>query len=258
MTKFVALYDAHWGWERKNGHKVPLHDIKAINSALDFIRDFKPDVVILGGDILDCGVISHHNKGKPGHTEGLRLLADCQEARSAIIEPLEASAAKGARFVYHKGNHEAWLDQLVEEVPALEGIIDVRALLKLGKKWEVIPQGEASTLGKLTFIHGDQLSGGEHVAKNAVTMYERNVRFGHYHTTQSFTKTSPFDYKQAKTGVAVPCLCTKFPAYGKGKPNRWAQGFLFGYVDEKSGMFNDYVVNVVNGRFMVNGKEYGK
>ena len=53
MEKFVALFDMHWGYERDGSrHKVPLHDQKAISVAMQFIEDFKPDHVILGGDTL--------------------------------------------------------------------------------------------------------------------------------------------------------------------------------------------------------------
>lgn len=253
MTKFLYAVDTHYGYERVNGHKKPLHDIKAINAMLSFAADFKPDEIILGGDILDCGAISHHNHGKPGATEGLKLLADAQDCRAAIIEPLEALKPKNLTYII--GNHEAWLAQLVEQLPSLEGIVDLEALLKL-KRWRVVPQGGQYDLGKLTFLHGDTISGGEHVAKAAVINYERSVRFGHYHTYQTFTKNSPSEYKDGKTGIAVPCLCHKTPKYGKGKPNRWVQGFNFGYVSE-GGHYSDYVVVITDGKFTApNGKVY--
>lgn len=253
MQKFLALYDLHWGYERRNGHKVALHDSRALNVALQFAKDFKPDHIILGGDILDCGSISHHNIGKAGNIEGLRLLADAAELRAALIEPLE-KLVKG-RLVYHVGNHEDWLDDLVVEVPALEGIVDIRSLLKLGKRWEVIPVGEASTLGKLVFLHGDQIKGGVHIAKNATEAYERNVRFGHHHTFQVFTKTTALD-ANGHTGIAVPCLCKKNPKYGGGAPNKWMQGFLWGYTNGPDNCFNDYVSIIVNGKALINGKAY--
>jgi hypothetical protein len=122
--------------------------------------------------------------------------------------------------------------------------------------WEVVPLGGAFNLGKLTFIHGDQLSGGEGAAKAGVISYERNLRFGHYHTFQVATKNSPLDYKHAKTGIAVPCLCKKGPSYGKGRPNRWASGFNWGFVGEK-GNFTDYVTVMVDGEFIgPSGKLY--
>lgn len=252
MEKFIAFFDAHMGYERRGGHKVPLHDPKAIAVALQFAQDFKPNHVILGGDILDCGPVSHHNKGKAGQVEGLRLLADAQECRTTILNPLES--LKTTSLTYIVGNHEDWLQDVVDEQPALEGIVDVGALLKLDR-WKIVPQGDAHKLGKLTFIHGDQIRSGEHVAKAAVTAYERNVRFGHHHTFQTHTKTSAID-ANGHTGIAVPCLCKKGPRYGEGAPNRWMQGFLWGYVGGPDGVFNDYVSVVVNGKACINGKLY--
>jgi hypothetical protein len=255
LEKFVALFDAHWGYERDGSrHKVPIHDEKAINVAMEFIEDFKPDHVILGGDMLDCGSISHHHRGQAGNLEGLRLLAEAKELRQAVIAPLE-KVVKG-RLVYHVGNHEDWLSDLVVEWPTLEGIVDIRALLSLKDKWEVIEQGKSSKLGKLTFIHGDQIkSPGQNPALKAVTDYERNVRLGHFHTFQISTKTTPID-ANGHTGIVVPCLCKKGPKYGQGAPNKWMQGFLWGYVNGVQGTFNDYVTVIVNGIATINGKTY--
>lgn len=245
--------DLHFGYERRNGHKVPLHDARAWGATIAFASDFKPDVWIHGGDMLDCGVISHHNHGKPGATEGLKLISDATEGRQAFIAPVEQIVPKG-QLVYMIGNHEDWLTDLTDYMPALEGLVELSNLLKL-TKWTIVPQGGAFHLGKLTFIHGDTVKGGEHVAKNAVVNYERNIRFGHHHTFQAYTKNSALDYKNAKTGIAVPCLCTKTPKYGEGNPNRWVQGFNYGYVDT-GGMFNDYIVTIIDGRFSVHGKQY--
>jgi len=252
MRKFLFAVDMHWGYERVNGHKKPLHDIRAINAMLAFAVDFKPDEVILGGDILDCGAISHHNHGKPGATEGLKLLGDAKELRNEVLVPLESLKAK---LTVIEGNHEAWLHQLIEQIPTLEGIVELNALLKLDK-WKIVPQGGQYDLGKLTFLHGDTVAGGEHCAKAAVINYERSVRFGHYHTLQMYTKTAPSEYKNGKTGIAVPCLCHKTPKYGKGKPNKWVQGFNFGYVGE-GGIYTDYVAVIVDGKFVApNGTVY--
>lgn len=251
LKRFMFAADLHWGYERRGGHKVALHDAKAINVMLQFAKDFKPDHFILGGDALDCGAVSHHNKKKPGNVEGLRLLGDANELREAVIAPIEQCSKD---LVFITGNHCDWLNDLTTEIPALEGILNVESLLKLDK-WKVIPQGGTYNLGKLTFLHGDTVKGGEFVAKAAVINYERNVRFGHHHCYQAYTKTSPVDQKLAKTGIAVPCLCTKGPKYGEGAPNRWAQGFLYGYIGPK-GFFNDFVAIITDGRAIINGKLY--
>ena len=251
--KFVALFDLHWGYERRGGHKVPLHDARALGAALNFVADFKPNHVILGGDMLDCGVVSHHNHGRPGAIEGLKLISDAKELVEEVITPLENTIQ--GRLIYHVGNHEDWLTDLTDLIPSLEGLIEISNLLDLSDQWEVVPQGEASKLGKLTFLHGDQIRGGENVAKSAVVAYERNFRFGHHHTFQAYTKTSAVDMN-GHTGISVPCLCKKGPRYGEGAPNKWMQGFLWGYVGGPDGIFNDYVSVIVNGKFIANGKVY--
>lgn len=254
MRKFAFLTDLHYGFERKSGHKTALHDPRAFAAAFAFLEDFKPEVLILGGDMLDCGVVSHHNHGKPGRVEGMRLLSDADGCRRDCIQPLETLGA--STMVYIIGNHEDWLNDMVDQHPELEGLFDVERLLKLAPLWQVVPQGKHFSLGKLTFLHGDQIKGaGEHCAKAAVTAYERNVRFGHHHTYQVFTKTSALDIKLGRTGVAVPCLCTKDPKYQEGKANRWQQGVNFGYI-LPDGTFRDYVALIIDGKMVVGGKVY--
>ncbi len=253
MERFIALFDLHWGYERRAGHKVPIHDQKALSVALQFVEDFKPHHTILGGDMFDCGAISHHTKDKPGQIEGLRLLGDAQELRTNLIDPVERLTKDS--LTYHYGNHEDWLLDLIDTVPALEGVVEPENLLKLGKRWKVVPTGGASKLGKLTFIHGDTVKGGQYCANAAVTNYERNIRFGHFHTFQVATKTTPVD-ANGHTGIAVPCLCRNGLRYGGGAPNKWMQGFLYGYVGGPSNSFNDVVVVIVNGVATINGKTY--
>lgn len=251
--KFAFLCDLHYGFERKHGHKIALHDQKAFDSTLKFLQDFKPDTIIVGGDFLDCGPVSHHTKGQPGKTEGLRLLSDAQECRANAIKPLEDLQA--STYVYITGNHERFLTDLTDVQPELEGIVDLRTLLELDERWQIVPQGGYHHMGKLVFCHGDQLSGGDHIAKAAVVSAEKSIRFGHTHQFQAYSKVSSLDIKYPRTGIAVPCLCRRDPSYGKGRPNRWTQGFLWGY-SQPDGSYSDYVSVIINGQFTANGKNY--
>jgi predicted phosphodiesterase len=257
LEKFLAIWDTHIGFERKNKNLVPLHDSKAIKAMLAFAKDFKPDTVVLGGDILDCGAISHWNDNKPGATEGMRLAKDAQVARDLLVKPLEATMSKGkVKKIFIGGNHEAWIDDLLEKQPGLEGLIDPATLLGLNDSWKILPQGEIYRLSPhLVVCHGDQVKGGEHVAKAAVTNFQTSIRFGHHHTYQAYTATSPIYQELPRTGVAVPCLCTKDQKYGEGRPNKWAQGFLYGYI-HSDGTFHDSVAIIVNGKTTINGKTY--
>lgn len=251
--KFVFLTDLHYGFERRHGHKIALHDEKAMEVALQFVQDYQPDAVILGGDILDCGAVSHHNRGKPGKTEGLRILADGEMCHKEFIQPL-LSAVPDASFTYLVGNHEAWLTQLEEELPGLDGMLKLPRLMAL-TNWTIIPEGEHHRLGKLHFIHGNQLSAADHCAKNAVINWGENIRFGHFHTHQTYTLNTPIHNQLGKTAMAVGCLCRKDPSYGKGRPNRWVQGINYGVVFH-DGTFVDQHSVIINGKMLANGKVY--
>jgi hypothetical protein len=252
-SKYIFLTDVHWGYEKKSRHLRPIHDTRAINAVLEFAQDFKPDRVILGGDILDCGAVSHHNKQRPGNVEGLRLGRDMEECREAFIAPLEALGAKN--YTYLTGNHEDWINDVYIDNPALEGMLDFS--LMLSPKWDVVDHGRGVALGKLYFMHGDQIKGGEHVAKQAWQYYGRSVRFGHFHTFQAHTPKRAMDSDILHTAICVPCLSRRDPAYGENKPNSWLQGFNFGYV-MPNGHFSDYTPIITNGTFIANGKLYGK
>lgn len=256
VRRFAALYDLHWGYEVRGGHKKALHDPKAWGAVLAFLQDFQPHDLVFGGDILDCGVISHHTKKKPRKTEGFRLLRDATECKEAVILPALSTLAKDATTTYITGNHEDWLEDLLDEEPGLEGIVNLDTLLGLETFDKVLPQGGMHHLGKLWFAHGDQIKGGgENKAKAAELHFDRNIRIGHYHTYQTYTRTSAVDNKLPKTGTVVPCLCAKDMAYNESAPNKWAQGFLWGYVFE-DGTFCDYVSVITKGRFHALGKTY--
>jgi hypothetical protein len=251
MNRFVALFDVHYGKERKHGKLHDIHDPRALDAVLKFTSDFKPHVVLLGGDFIDCGAVSHHARGKPRLTEGLRLLGDFRDARANVLAPLEASGA--SQLIYHMGNHEAWVDRLVDEFPGLEGVVDVASGLRLDR-WQVVAQGGYSRIGKLHFIHGDQLRSAN-PAKYAVDTFERSVRFGHFHRASMHSKINALDISDVRTGMGVPGLCKRDPGYGRGAPNGWSLGFLWGYV-HKDGSYNDYLTHIVKSRFFANGRTY--
>lgn len=255
MLKYIFSPDKHVGWERSKGRLVPLHDEKAIQAMLAFASDFKPDIWIEGGDNLDCGPVSHWLKDKKISLKDLDLSKDIQAYSSLVLNPVnDLMNRKGTQRYWMKGNHEGWLNQFGELHPGMASLVDVTHLLPLSK-WTVVEEGDYVKLGKLHFIHGDTLKGGARVAADAVARYEHSIRFGHFHTYQVATKYSMLDARHTKTGVAVPGLCRRNPAYLEGRPNQWMQGFNYGYIHD-DGTFTDYVPIIVNGRFSAEGRTY--
>lgn len=253
-TRGLFFVDSHWGYEIVGGKKKALHDPKAHDVLLQVAADWKPQHVIMGGDGLDCGAASHWRVGKPRLTEGLRLEKDAEDYRRAVLAPIEQLRPK--RMDYLLGNHEDWVMQFVDQNPSIEGLVSVDEMLDLsGNGWRVHEQGAVLPQGKLYFMHGDTVRSSTYPARYAVDTYGRSIVFGHFHTPQSYTKVSALDATDVHTGRSVGCLCRKDPGYGRGAPNRWAQGFLlFEMADD--GFFQLYEINITAGKAIWNGRRY--
>lgn len=258
IEKFIALFDIHVGFEKKflNGktHLVPTHNVKAIKATLDFAKDFKPDIVVLGGDQLNFAPISHWERGKVKNIEGARIKEDMDVFDDLILSPIEKLKPKKKKWLF--GNHDAWVSQFIEEFPYLEGLIEPENYFDLrSKKWDIFYPGEVCKVGKLNFVHGDMIRGGDPV-KKAASEYYRNLRFGHFHTYGALSIFNMADSKDTKTIIACPSLSSKNPNYRKNAPNRWITGFLYGYI-WPDGRYNDYVVIMTEDKFVLNSKFYG-
>lgn len=255
MRKFIFTPDKHVGWERKNGKLVPLHNEKAINAMLKFASDFKPDVWIEGGDNLDCGPASHWLQNKKISIQELDLSKDVREYTKLVLNPINSIMdRKGTEKFWMEGNHEMWPKDIGEINPGLANLLEMRTLLDL-KGWNYVEQGDYIKLGKLYFVHGDNIGNGGNLAAKALALYGHPVNFGHFHTHQVATAYSILDVKQTKTAKAIPGLCNRNPNYLRNRPNQWQLGFNYGYIQD-NGMFNDYVPIILDGRFCAEGKLY--
>lgn len=258
-SKFIALFDIHCGWERKRVKNitttVPTHNAPAITAALAFARDLQPDIIVLGGDQLNFAPVSHWNKTNFWSNEGGRIKKEMDILDYLVLSPIEQSFPN-ARKVWMDGNHEVWLEQFLEQNPAIEGLVEPVNYLRLEQRgWEMYGQGEMLPLGKLNVIHGDKIKGAN-PAQKAGQKYGCNVRSGHHHTAAWYTMYNPVDSKDIKTSISVPCLAMVNPVYGKNEPNTHLNGFLFGYI-WPNGNYSDYVVVMADNTFVSpDGKRY--
>lgn len=258
MKSFIAAFDLHFGWEyryrRGNRYIAPTHSLESVAAMMEFARDLRPDVFILGGDQLNCGPVSHWLRGKPRKLENLRLKEEMDMLEKHILLPVEKMTPK--EKVWLRGNHEVWIEELVNEIPGIEGLVEPENYLRLKQRgWKVFAQGEIYKLGKLNIIHGDVLPPGKNVAEKMVKSYRRNVRCGDRHRYEAATDDTPYDSKDIHTGIVVPAMSQCNAAYMKNRVSNHHQGFLFGWV-APNGNFTDHVMTIINNKFIHNGKVY--
>lgn len=268
MKKFLALFDLHFGYEKGyvNGKWVtrPTHNLPLVKAVNKFAIDFQPDIIILGGDQLNCGPISHWHKGRPRLDEGLRLKHEYDLLINNIFVPLSNIPLE--KVIWLQGNHEQWVEDHINENPGLEGLVsfpDYYNRLSYSQpvwskfiEWK--DHGGIYKLGKLHFTHGDTILGGGRYANPAEQLLKQtrvNIRCGHLHSYYATTDFNPIRSNDYHTGIVVPCMCSTNTFYMKNKPSKVLNGFLYGYV-YPDGNFQDYVVVTHNNKFIINGVEY--
>lgn len=242
--KIVALYDTH----------IPFN-IK-LDPIFDFIVDFKPDTIILGGDMHDWTAASHWIADQGSALDGQSIKKCYNELKDILLDPLRGAKPSHSRMVYLLGNHEDWLQQTINlnrngrDYWEMENNIDLK-----GYRMELIPVNNPFVVNDhLCYIHGVYTN--EYHAKKTVQAYHTSIFYGHVHDVQVYTQVSPISIDHFYKGASVGCLCNLNPSYMRNKPNRWVHGFHFCYVNDKTGAFHDTQVFIVKGAFWANGRYY--
>lgn len=244
--KFIALFDIH------HPENIPLDPI------WKFAKDFKPDVLIFGGDVLDMAQLSHWNERKAYLLSQLPPPHEMfEEAERDIFVPARRAVGDSCYIVYLLGNHEDWARQAIEVDPRARDWTVERNLGRIPD--EIIPFTDLSKpnifqLGKLHFIHGYRTN--MYHARYTADEFMRPVRYGHTHDVQQHAKVTSVDVREFFIARSCGCLCTRNPTYARNRPNRWVHAFCYGEVEE-SGHFFDEVPVIVHGRFYASGAVYG-
>jgi hypothetical protein len=254
MIKAGTWISAH------DSHFPKLH-WPTFNVMLSFIAKNRIAGFVFGGDQFDNQEISHHTKSKPLFRERAAYRRNTENFKSQVLAPLVSALPTSAQKVWITGNHERFEQDMIEEQPELEGMIDHVELLGLREKsWNVIPLGHAFSLGKLTIIHGEILTGignqaGMFPSKKAVELYAGNVLAGHTHAPQSFTRISPVGESSRWMGWIAPILGATNPDYLRNRPTAWVNGFTIIEV-RQDGRFNLFPIMVFKGEFTYGGRHY--
>jgi hypothetical protein len=241
MQKGVVLFDIHY----------PEHDKASTAIALDFIKDFKPDLFIFGGDQMDMGCISTFNRKKPMLVENKRLAKEYEGFQHSVLDVLNTLLPSKCKRYWITGNHEQRVQWLIESLPQWEGFIEPEKCLDLSL-YKVLPFGETINLGEMVIAHG--VNYGLHHSKKNVQHFGTNIFTGHVHTSQVFTMNSPV-HSLPRQGVSVGCLCNKNPEYKNGQPNAWIHQFLVFWIFD-DGSFAYEIPTILNNQAIICGKHY--
>ena len=199
MRREVIMPDLQIGYRRyEDGSLDPFHDTKAIDIALQIIRDVKPTKVIFLGDFLDLPNFGKYLQSPEfAHTTnesikyGHNLLRTVREiVPKAEIIFLEGNHSRRLEKNIKTNLMEAYgLKRATESMPVLS-IPYLLALDTLGVEYVGgYPAGRYFITPTLQCIHGEIL--GKHTMAKSVTDYEGvSTIHGHAHRWQSYAKTT--------------------------------------------------------------------
>ncbi len=242
MYRVLVISDVH----------IPQEDKRSLSLFTQYLKDFKPDELIIAGDFLDFDEISSHNKENLRAVESKRLWYDYDEA-NALLDIWQLHAKK---ITLLEGNHENRVERYIDANPVLEGMIEVPIGLRLkqrGIKWvRSWTKGEVYKIGKARFIHGIYTN--QYHAKKTVEAFGENIFYGHTHDVQSYSKEMKGDDKTI-VGQSIGCMIKYNVAYMKGRPNKWQQAFAeFHFTDD--GFFQYYIHRIFRHRLITKDKIY--
>ena len=239
MKKIIVLPDVHLDTT------IP----KAYQIVKKFIAKEKPDEIVLLGDFMDLSSLSAWDMDKKRLMEGRRFQKEVDVANKEL-DYLQKYCKK---ITYLMGNHEDRLDRYLDKNPEMEGVIELDKVLSLTERnIQSIPYNKLYKVGHLYFTHG--LYHNTHYTKKTLESLGCNVIVGHLHRPQTSFTTAKMT--EAKMCWGLGCLQGKEPAYLKGRPSNWNNGFGIAYVKD-NGKFSFYPINMSNdGSFLWNGVEY--
>jgi len=209
----------------------------------------KWDLTLLMGDYMDISALCHWDMDKRKLMEGRRYKKEVDIAN----KELDFLQKHSKKIVYLEGNHENFVTRYIEKHPEQEGMIELPENLNLKERGiEWVPMNKLYKIGSCYFTHG--LYTNKYHTNKHITTLGCNIVYGHKHSAQSDMMTMKM--QKPIMGWALGCLCNKQPHYMKGRPSNWINGFGIFEWNEKSGHFSVFPINIINNKFIWQGKEY--
>ena len=208
---------------------VPFQDDKAVNKAMNILKDEKPETIVVDGDLIDCWEVSKFNQVPRFGVE----LDQEVEAGYSILADLRKEHPR-ARIIFIEGNHEFRVKSyLLKNAPRMyhHNWIPERLKLKeLKIEWVPVRMGAARFIDNYIVIdnihigHFDKaLQGAGMSVRNLMMRRVGNFVQAHVHKGAVIFKRS-ID-KEITFGVETPALCRLDPFYS-GECD-WQQGISF-------------------------------
>ncbi len=201
-------------------HHVPYQDKLAVKLWLKFLEWYKPEVLILNGDIMDCFAISKFTKSP---LEGKRLKDEIKETKK-LLRQIVAVTPNCTRY-YIFGNHENRLHKyMANNASEIYELVALEDLLGLEDDFIVVNSSHVENfvqIGDIYVGHWNRVSKhSAYTVKNIID--DRGVSIVQSHTHRMGMHVHKY-MDRTVYGWEIGCLCDTDPDYVVS-PN-WQSGF---------------------------------
>lgn len=230
---------------------VPYMDELAFSTAIAFIKEYKPHVIFVIGDVVDFYALSKYDKD-PGRISGLQEELD--EAWRVLARIRRA--APHARITYLYGNHEARLKKFLwRKAPELTSL----RFLKLDELLHLKDLNIKPIESGVTNFHGMVVKHGNVVrnrsgysATGELEKVGTSGISGHTHRLSQVFKTN---YGGFYTWVESGCLCDLKPEYLEGQVADWQHGITYGLFAKHDTRFVLHPTPIIKGKLVFAGSD---
>jgi len=280
--KCVIIPDAQIGYYRgRDGELEPTHDEKAMQIALELIKEVNPQIIVCVGDNLDLPEMSKYIT-TPAYQQTTQASIDratkfCAELRDV---------APNAKIIWLAGNHEERMPKYLltnataayglrkGNVPESWPVLTIPYLCRMEDfKIEYRPGYPASDFWinqKLRVIHGDRIKSSGSTANIYLNQEKTSVIYGHIHRIETAYKTrEDFDGPRTIMAASPGCLAridgavpsTKGGVDLDGRPlvryENWQQGMaVVTYEQSGDHKFSYELIPIYNGWAFYKDKEF--
>jgi len=229
----------------------PYYDREALLCALKYGKDKDVNTIVINGDLIDFWQISSFSK------IGRKMSAADEVQGTREFLYWLRNEFPNCQIVYKFGNHEArWNKYIWSREPELAKLLEMEygqnlglpAMLHCEKlKISIVHEWQWIRLGKLTIIHGHEVSGrfGGSVTPARALMNKMKVSAiqGHVHQVDSYTANN--GKGEAISCFATGALCNLDADYDGTAKLRCSHGFA--YVEMNGDNFKVDNIRIING-----------
>ena len=246
---------------------APRHHIPSVNACLDYLRFLrkrnKPDFFVSLGDWCDFDSLSRF---QVINSKDIISLHEEIASANQVLDQLDGILPKHCVKIMTMGNHDkrpelyrlnnwdAKDTKTLGKIMGFERIPNAEALYKLKERgWDWVDHGELIKIGKCLFTHG-YFTNKWHTEKTLMKFF-KSIVYGHCHNFQ-VANVNGMD------GLPVAAMCigtlSRFDlSYMRGVPPGWVNMFMT--MDFfKDGTFTPHPIPIINGRFIKDGRIFGK